>query len=232
MPAGDKVVYFNGVRLWEWLKHWKPTPTRGAPIRKTGVARKLSKQNPHSPNFTYEIAVHTSVRPVTALAGTHLGRQETFNLQMLQTEQKLIEQSDGHGYLAWVQDNSWSITPTAVINPGSFPGTGTIQHGVSPPYTPAVGNLILLRNPTTGDGFVSPILSLGTNEFQLSFAQSVSTSWRAMLVEFYFPEAVFENLQGWESASQAEDRHTFNATYLFTATAHLVYPSGYTVDLT
>ena len=59
------------------------------------MSRKLAKQSPYSPNFIYEIAVHTKVDPVTALVSTHLGRQETFNLQMLQVEKNLIEQSDG-----------------------------------------------------------------------------------------------------------------------------------------
>jgi hypothetical protein len=228
-----KVAYFNGVRLWQVFKHWKPSIARGAQTRKMGVSRVLGKQNPHSPNFIYEIEVHTTVEPVTAISG--LGRQETFNLQMLKVEKTLIDASANLGYLAWVPDSEATITPTSVSNPGAYPGTATVNYGGSPAFTPAVGQYVLLRNPSTGAGFVTLIASgggAGPGAFTCVIPEAISTSWRVLLTAAHFTDVVFDALQGWESVTQAEDRHAFDVAYIFSSAAHPLWASAYDPDLT
>jgi len=226
---GNKVVYFNGVRLWENLKHWKPTLVRTGSSRKGGASRRLGKLNPRSPNFFYEVMVHTDVKPV--LAYSDLGRQETFNLQMLQVQQDLVEQSNALGYLAWCQDDAEVLTIGAPITmPGSFPGAGAWGYSGGG-YTPAAGQYALLRDPTSGDGFVTLLTGAGAGTATGSVQQTVSAGWEMIRVRFFFPNAVFVGMGGWETVTQAEDRHAFDVTYAFESDSHPVYPAGYVMDL-
>jgi hypothetical protein len=226
---GNKVVYFNGVRLWENLKHWKPTLVRTGNARKGGVSRRLGKLNPRSPNFFYEVMVHTDVKPVAAYSD--LGRQETFNLQMLQVQKDLVEQSNALGDLAWCQDDAEYVTVAAPIGmPGTFPGAGSWGY-TGAGYVPAAGQYALLRDPASGEGFVTLLTAAGAGVAAGTVKQTVTAGWEMVRIRFYFPDTAFVGMGGWETAVQAEDRHAFDVTYAFEASAHPVYPAGYTMDL-
>ena len=226
---GNKVAYFNGIRLWENLKHWKPVPVKAGQARKTGVARRLGALNPKSPNFFYEIQVHTSVTPVDAVSD--LGRQETFNLQLLQVMAGLIEASTALGYLSWCQDDTEVVTVSGAANPGSYPGAGTLSY-TGAGFTPAAGQDVLLRDPDSGAGFVTRLTSGGGGNAAAIFQEEVSAGWEMILVRYYFPGVEFVTLGGWETATQAEDRHAFDVAYTFTAAAHAIYKTGYILGIT
>lgn len=225
----NKVVYFKGVRLWENLKHWKPTPVRTGNTRKGGTSRRLGVLNPRSPNFFYEIMVHTDVKPVTVVSD--LGYQETFNLQMLQEQAALIAVSQSLGDLSWCQDDTEYVTVSAVTMPGSYPGAGVWSYTGSG-FTPAAGQYVLMRNPTTGAGFVTLLTSGGAGSAGGSVSEAVAVGWEMVKIRFYFPNTAFVTMGGWETALQAEDRHAFDVVYSFESTSHAVYASGYAMDLT
>jgi len=226
---GNKVCYFRGVRLWENLKHWKPSSVRAAPTRKTGLSRKLARSNPRSGNFAYDVAVHTDVKPVTAISG--LGRQETFNLAMLQVQAALIGLSDEAGPLSWCQDDAEYLTVSGVTPPGAYPGSGVVSYTGSG-FTPAIGDYCLFRNPTTGDGFVAAITAIGTGTVTAILPEAVAAAWEIVLVRFYLPTATYLGISGWDTATQAEDNHAFDVTYTFEVTSHAVYKAAYAIDLT
>lgn len=221
---GNKVAYFNGIRLWENLKHWKPTPARSGSTRKTGTSRKRGRLMPHSPNFFYDIVVNTDVKPVTAVSD--LGRQESFNLQMLQVQKTLIDASAEVGYLSWCQDSDEYVTVATATNPGSFPGAGTGTF-TGAGFVPAVGQHVLLRNASTGVGFCTELTAAGAGTFGASFVSAVSAAWEMRLVRYYFPDTAFVTVGGWDTASQAEDRHAFNVAYYFESESHPIYKAGY-----
>jgi hypothetical protein len=190
---GNKVAYFNGIRLWENLKHWKPTPSRSGQTRKIGTSRRRGRLNPASPNYFYDIAVHTDVKPVTAVSD--LGRQESFNLQMLHVQKSLIEASRSLGYLSWCQDSDEYVTIDAITNPGSFPGAGTGTF-TGAGFTPAVGQHVLFRNASTGEGFCAELTAAGAGTFGAVFEQTVSIGWEIRLVRYYFPDVAFVTVGG------------------------------------
>lgn len=225
---GSKVAFFNGHRLWQDLKHWKPTPVRAGPARKMGLARRLGTLNAKSPNYFYEVSVHTSVHPVTAVSD--LGRQETFNLQLLQVMENLIEASTEPGYLSWCQDNTEYVTVSGVTPPGSYPGAGAFTY-TGAGFVPAAGQDVLFRDPTSGAGFCARLTAGGAGSGAAPFAEAVAIGWQVVLVRYYFPTACFVTLGGWDTATQAEDRHAFDVTYQFEAAAHSVYRPSYLMDL-
>jgi len=230
---GNKVVYFKGVRLWENLKHWKPTPVRSGSTRKGGTSRRLGVLNARSPNFFYEISVHTDVKPVALMGGgIDLGYQEIFNLQMLQVEKDLIQVSQSLGDLSWCQDDAEVVTLTGVTTtPGSYPGAGIWTYTGSG-FTPAAGQYVLLRDPTSGEGFVTLLTSGGGGNAGGTLQQAIASGWEMIHVRFYFPDTAFVTMGGWETATQAEDRHSFDVSYAFESEAHAVSRATYLQDLT
>lgn len=227
---GNKVVYFKGVRLWENLKHWKPRPVRSGNSRKMGTSRRLGKLNSRSPNFFYEIDVHTDVKPVTALTG--LGYQETFNLQMIQVQKDLIENGNSLGDLCWCQDDSEFVSVSGPpANPGSFPGAGVLPYTGSG-YVPAAGDYVLLRDPASGAGFAMLLTAGGGGTLAGTFKEEVSVGWEVVLIRFFFPDCAFVTSGGWDTAQQAEDRHAFDVTYAFETADHAICKAAYVQDLT
>ena len=229
----NKVVYFKGIRLWENLKHWKPTLVRTGASRKGGVSRRLGVLNSRSPNFFYEIAVHTDVKPAVIGGGAlaDLGFQETFNLAMLQVQRDLVEQGNSLGDLAWCQDDTEVVTiDSAVSNPGSYPGAGT-AHYTGSGWTLAVGEYALFRDPASGEGFVALLTAVGGGVVGAAFQQEVAVGWEIIRIRFYFPTTAFVTMGGWETAVQAEDRHAFDVTYAFESASHAVAKAGYVLDL-
>lgn len=230
---GKRVVYFHGVRLWETLKHWKPTLTRAGNSRKIGVSRRLGKLNARSPNFFYEIAVHTAVSPAVIGAGAlaDLGYQETFNLQMLQVQKDLVEQGNALGDLSWCQDDTEVlVVGTVGAMPGSYPGSASWTY-TGAGWTPAVGDYALIRDPSSGEGFVTRLDVVGGGSITAIVKQEILSGWEIIRVRFFFPDTAFVAMAGWETAVQAEDRHAFDVTYAFESGAHPVYPAGYIQDI-
>lgn len=227
----NKVVYFKGVRLWENLKHWKPTPVRSGSTRKGGTSRRLGKLNARSPNYFYEIAVHTDVKPISTPI-TGLGYQETFNLAMLQVQKDLIEVSTSLGDLSWCQDDTEYVTLTGVTGvPGGYPGAGTWTYAGAG-FVPAAGQYVLLRDPTSGEGFVTLLTSGGAGSAGGTLNEAVASGWEMILIRFFFPSTAYVTMGGWDTANQAEDRHAFDVSYAFESEAHAVYPAAYLLDLT
>ena len=226
--AGVKTSYFNGIRLWEVLKHWKPGSVRTGQARKQGTGKKRGKLMPHSPNHFYEILVHTAVNPVTALSG--IGRQETFNLQMLQVQASLLNASGELGYLSWCQDNSEVLDVTGVTPPMAYPGSGTVTYSGSG-FVAAAGQDVLFRNPTTGAGFCARLTSGGGGTLQAVLQEAITSDWEVIRVIFYFPGVNYLTMGGWETATQAEDRHTFDAMYSFEADEDVSFATAFSMNL-
>lgn len=226
----NKAVFFKGIRLWKGLKYWRPVPASQAQGDKAGISRKLGRLSHRSPNFLYDIIVHTSVPPVTAIGD--LGRQESLNVTMLQVLKALVEASTPPGDLAWVQDITEKLDITGVTPPGSYPDSGTIAYtDGTKGFTPAVGDLVLIRQAGGPNGFVTTLTAASPGSISCVLDEAIDASWEVLLVRYYFPECKFSQFTPWEATTQAEDSVAFDMGYLFRSQAHPVWPSEYDVVL-
>lgn len=235
------LAFFNGVRLWEYAITLRAPPLPGNEVRKGGLSRPRGLLNPRSRGFVCEPYVVTSVEPQTAVGD--LSRQVTKTLQMLQTQDLLIGQSQTLGYLSWVQHEEEFVEVDGIVAGGAaatVPYTGA-------GFAPAVGQRVLLRGPD-GEGFVTSITAAGGGNIQVNLQRDtldrdssgdpvvedvdIDTAWRVYLVRYYFPRTVFEQMDDPEVDSRAEDSYSLAVRYTFSSESPVQYAALYAMDLT
>jgi hypothetical protein len=234
---GAKCFYWHGIKILGSLQAWKPFAIPQSAVERAGTDRTLGAINPRSRNFLYEITTRTSLAPQSSLVlGTSLdiGPQGVMNLTFLQWQALMVSLGKTLGPLSWCEDVTEVITPTSVGAPGAYPGTVTINYAVSG-FTPAAGMDVLLRNPTSGAGWVGRIGAVGAGTFTVlncpSAAYLPTTSWRAVLIRFYFPDTLFMGGVEYENETQVDDKWIPQLTTRFKSQAHPVYPAAYTITL-
>lgn len=206
---GAKCFFWHGIRLLGTLMSWKPIPTPGSPTDKQGTSRLMGRLHHRSRNYLWTIQTKTHIDPQTAIEREDCldaGRQLRFNLKILQFFATMLQHAKELGDLAWCEDDAEVITPSAVTNPGAYPGALVVTYTGTPAFEPIVGCYILARDPASGDGWVRRVTAVGTGTFTLESAPSeVDTDWRFVLVRFHFPDTMFMQPDGWETMTQADD---------------------------
>ena len=235
--SGSTVCFYNGVRLWKNAMTLRANPRSGAPSTKIGLGKKKGRVYPRSPNNFYEIMVSTSVPPVTAIS-TAVGRQATHHLYMLQTQKRLVDQSRSYGYLSWVVDEEYVLT----VSGGPYAGANQVVSYTGSGFVPASGQYVLVRNASTGDGFVTQVEGTGVNTLTIDCQNrnldralasvSVTAGWKIYLVAYHYPYTMFLNMAWGEAESQGEDKHSMNVQYVFESESDVVNASAYDLDLT
>lgn len=232
--------FFNGVRLWQNAKTLRAVPSAQGAAAKTGMSRIRGRVNNRSPNHLYDITVFTSIPPVTQISANY-GRQATHHLYNLQVQKMLVEQSRSFGHLAWVVDDSKKLSVASAATGGP---NVSVTFSNFTAWTPVVNDLILFRNPVTGDGFVTVVEAVGaappyTVQVDLqrtgldrdTIAVDLTTAWKAYLVAYYFPMSQFLQPVWRDVPSQGEDKHSFDVQWQFRSEEHAVWAPGATLSL-
>jgi hypothetical protein len=247
-------VFWKGVRCWQFASHLRPSAIGNAPT-KAGASRRRGRVSGRSPSFLYNLAVQAWV---PAIGGDHHGSKAGFSGTSYQTTKRIyldatLEQfvnnsgrTAGLGQLAWVDDldQSLNVTNTGPGGPGvamAVTETGS--------WTPAVGDLVVMLNPSTGEGFVSPVLNygagnIGVNAQRYSYErdptdgepvlkqQGWTTAWIGYRVDYYYDKAEFVNMVDNGPPGRSEDRWSPAVQYQFRSESGITYPAAWVPDLT
>jgi hypothetical protein len=234
---GKKCFFWKGVRVLGALKSWKPYAIPQSQIERQGTSRVMGAMGGRSRNYLYDIQVRTSVSPrVTLTVGGNsdldIGPQGVLNLTFLQWQAQIVGLAAGTdflGDLAWCEDDEQMLTVTGRTNPGSYPGVGTIVYTGSG-FTPTVGEKVLIRNKTTGHGFVTEVISAPGGSFTASFREAVDASgWTVYLIRFYYPDTAYNRVEGYENETQSDDKWIPDLTVSFKSQSHPAYPTSYAI---
>lgn len=231
------ICCFNGVKLWQNAKTLRAEPSSQIG-RVAGLGKKKGRIKPRSPNALYDITVFTSIPPVTEIS-TLVGRQATHHLEVLQTQARLVAEGRSYGYVSWIVDESHKLDVTN----SETGGTGVVVEYTGSGFTPAAGQYVLFRNPSTGEGFVTAISAVNpgvsiTVDLQKRNLDrgldnvNITSAWDILLTAYHFPYATFERMSWREVPSQGEDKHSMDVQYSFVSESDAVYQSTYTRDLT
>lgn len=234
---GSTVAFFNGVRLWKNAKTLRAEPINTIG-RAGGLSKKRGRIKPRSPSGLWDIMVSTSIPPVTEIS-TLVGRQATHHLEVLQTQERLNDECRSYGYVSWVVDEEHKLD----VAGSETGGPNVVVDYTGAGFTAVVGQDVLFRNPSTGEGFVTRIEALpGAGQMTVDLqaydldrelvAVDITSGWDILLVAYYFPFAGFERMVWQEVPSQGEDKHSMNVQYAFVSESPAVYRTAYVRDLT
>lgn len=239
---GKKCFFWRGVRIFGTLIRWKPFAIPLSSIEKQGTSRLLGELSVQSRNYLYDIKVTTQVEPQetytapdTALT---IGRQGVFNLKFGQYQKQIVGLARGKravalGDLSWCEDDAETLGISGVTPPGgpTYPGAGVIAFtGLG--FVPAEGQYVLLRERTSGEGFVTQITGIpGAGFFACVLNQEVTTDWEVFLVRFFYPNTAYVQIEGYDNPTQVDDCWTPELVTAFKSKSHMVYPSTYAFDL-
>lgn len=238
---GNTICCYNGVRLWKNAMTLRAVPAANGAVAKAGMSKKRGRVNNRSPNNLWEITVMTSIPPVTEISSAY-GRQATHHLYMLQIGSQLIDQSRSFGHLSWVVDDDYKQDVASVSGSGAATDV-TLDSFTN--WTPVAGELVLLRNPVTGEGFTSPISVVGAgppytirvnaNRTGLDrqdedVSGDITTAWKAYRCAYYFPMCQHVRPNWNEVPSQGEDKHSM-AGWQIRSEADAIYAATATLDL-
>ena len=232
--------YADGIRLWEDAKTLRASPSAQGAVGKTGQSRVRGLLDNRSPNHLYEIAVRTTIPPVTQIDAVY-GRQATHHLYNLQTQKLLVEASRANLFLSWVVDDALINSVTG----GPFTGASQVVTLTDySGFTPLNGTYYLLRNPTTGEGIVAQCGAVGagapytmaldlvrTGLDRTSEDVTVTSAWKVYPVAYHFPMCQFVRTLWPEVDGQGLDRHSFDVQWLFRSSAHAVWAAAADLDL-
>lgn len=224
----NKRVFYKGIPLWKGPKYWRPTPNAQGQGGKMGLSRKKGRMAHRSPNFLWDITVHTSIPPIEANVIEDLGRQETLTNIMGQLQAILVEASTPLGDLSWVQDKSEVLDVTSFVAPGSYPGASIVSYNDGTKgFTPGEGDYVLFREPVGMAGFVTQVTSAGVGTIGAVLQEAIDATWEVYLVRFFYPQTAFVNVGAWEAASQIEDAFAMDIPYLFRSESEQVQAAKY-----
>lgn len=181
-----KAAFYKGVRLFQNLQGWEPTPSSES-ARRTGVLRSLGEIVAESPNHFIDLSVLCAVRPVTA--SSPMDRQTTFNVLMDQVLDRLISVNAALGPVAWCQDDTQYGTVSGSHSAGS---SVAVAHGaLGGSWVTAANRYVLFRNPDTGAGFVAIIQSRTSGSVTCDLEEAITSSWEIWNVQLHYPSMRF-----------------------------------------
>jgi len=222
-----KAVYFKGVRLWENLRYWTGAAQRTGEMTFQGVKQTNVSLNPESPNFNREITVHTTIAPVTAV--DDLSVQATVHAALLQEEKRLLAVADSLGDLAWVEDTDQK----ASVSGAETAGAGVqVEHGATGgSWTTEAGHYVLVRQPSTGLGFVSIINSRAAGYVNIDLDVDIDATWDIVNIAMHFPDVAYQRMDPGAPNQVGDDKWRADVVYLFQSATDPVFASDYNIDL-
>lgn len=245
----ESAVFFNGVRCWQYAKCIRVAPSGNTNSAKAGVSRRRGRINQRSPNFIYQITVPAYMPPID---GDHAGsksaltgasRQVTRQIYIGKTLEFFIDNSGedkGLGRLAWVQDDTEKLTVTG----GPYSGDNQVISYTGSGFTPASGDIVVIRSPSTSAGFVGSVEAIGTGTITVDcktygaerdangdperVSVTVSSGWEIYKAQYYYDRVQFQQMQDQEVGNMVEDKTIMDVRYLFQSEAGIVYPAAMT----
>jgi hypothetical protein len=174
---------------------------------------------------------------------TGCNRQTSKMLYLLRTQEMIVDQT-GFGYLSWCEDDAQYLT---VSGTGPWSGVNQQVDVSGSGFTPVTGQLVLLRNLSTGAGFVTAVEAYGGGKITVDCQRyslvrsrttnvpvledvSVSPGWVVVRVWYYYPLTVPLTSEDGPAPTQAEDAHSMGIQYQFVTESKVVYPAGLTFD--
>lgn len=224
-----RAAYFKGVRLWEALQEMPAWASRTGEKSHSGVRQRNQAANPQSPNFERPVEVRCVVEPrtVDAVSGYETGT--AIENTLLDVEDRLRDVSTTAGDLCFCEDN----TRKADISGNETAGANVVvNHGtVGGGWTPATGELVLFRNPSTGAGFYAVIEATGAGTVTCDLDENLTSSWDMVRVERVYPEAVYERMmKGGVRDESDPELDAPDVKYYFTVYGDPVVPSSSLID--
>lgn len=187
-----RAAYFKGVRLWEALQEMPAWAARTGAKDYEGVRQRNKGANPQSPNYERACDVRCVVEERAPNAVSLYETGTAIENTLLDVEDRLRDVSTTAGDLCFCEDNARKAdvsgnetAGTAVVVGHGTPGAG---------WTPAVGELVLFRNPSSGAGFHSTITAVGAGTVTCDLDANLTSSWDMVRVERVFPDAVYERM--------------------------------------
>lgn len=230
---GAKAFFWKGLKVLGTLMSWKPYGIPLSPAEKQGTSREMGELSVRSRNYLYDIKVKTNLSPRTTLdLGNDLtiGPQGVMNLTFLQWQATAIGLSSTLGPLSWCEDVDEKLDVSGVVAPGAYPGVGTVSYAGAG-FTPLAGMYVLLRDPESGEGFVTFVTGVGGGAITCVLDNAIDTDWDIVLIRFYYPNTAFRQVDGYETATQVDDKWIPDLTTSFKSKSHPVYPTDYLIDL-
>lgn len=208
----ERAVYFKGIHLWQHFQYWTPIGARGDDTQHLGVGRLRELNNPRSPNFGSDIEVHTHVDKTDAHGDLSLAT--TLELLWLQLAEELQDNAASLGDLAWVDDPDRKADVT--VGPYAPGSNVPITHGaLGGSWAPAVGRYVLLRKPTTGEGFTTTLTAVGAGTVTLAAVPvQIDSAWDMLDAQIVLPDVVYHSMDP-GSALDAGDREDWRPDVAF-----------------
>lgn len=223
--AAYTFVFWKGLRLYHSLGDgWEPE--EGSEVgTASGVTRKYRSRVFDSPNWEFQIQVPCWFDQLTPISG--LSARDTLHLALAQIKKDFISHTGESGPLSWCHDStrkgdvaSSAVAGLRVIPLASLGGS----------WTPTAGRLILFRDPSSGEGFVTSIVSYAAPNVTCNIPVNIDTGWDVYDITFYWPECQYLGMsQG--SPGDATDSHRPRVIYRFGNNADPVIPSALNQDL-
>lgn len=232
--AGRKCFFWKGIRVLGSLITWKPVGLPQSPIEKQGTARELGELGVRSRNYLYDIPVSTSVSPQEVLDlgnDLTLGPQGVKQLVFLQFQKSCIQISRTLGPLSWCEDDDQRLDISAVITlPVSYPGQVNLMVSGAG-FTPVVGMYVLVREKTSGEGFVGPVMAYAAPSLTVGDCPfEITIDYEVFLIRFSFPDTAFISTDPGDLESQIDDKWIPMLKTIFKSKAHPVYPNAYVIE--
>lgn len=252
---GGSIAFWKGVRLWQMAGSCRAQP-QGMNQPKAGVTRRRGRLDNRGPNFLYQLAVNTWI---PAIEGDHveskavltgMGRQATRQVYSAKTLELLVDNTGGTkglGQLAWCEnmDNYRTVTNTSPGGPGASFTTGAAPSG----WAPAAGELVIVANPTTGEGFATTVLGYTAGTLTVNAErytndrdqadgepvkepQPVNTQFRVYECQFYYDKVKFVQMVDPPAAGSSEDRWSVGLQYIFMSETGIITAAGAVPDFT
>lgn len=225
-------AFWRGVWLWQHAAPWEPRGERGGSGRHLGATQKRGRQISGSPNFIHEARVQTFVDPVGA-AGLDVDPETAMLLRLAQLDAELVSLSDEQGPLTWAMNQNHR----AVVNGGPHASSGSNVTHDAPEgeWSRAVGQLVLCRKPTTGEGFVATVASvdsggsnrMGLTELVAGTWQSLDSTWELRYVQIVYVDAEFVSFTVSTPSTLSAKAYRGEVEYLFSVASAAQYAAAH-----
>jgi hypothetical protein len=188
--SGHVACFYGGIRLRDNVVGFWPTEQTTTEGFGSGLLRAYGSLNPDSPNVRIDVEVACELAPVAARSD--LSRIAATEIDLAYLGRNLHRlAADGLQFLSYCPDDA----KVGAVTGGSYAaGVRTITHGaLGGSWTTAAGRYVLLRNPTTGEGFVSAISARTAGDVTVTVptGYSVTSSWYLVDVCLAYPSTQF-----------------------------------------
>lgn len=225
---GVPSTFYKGVRLWEVCRPWEPRSVRVSTAH-FGATQEYAYSEPGSPNASRTLNVMTSIDPIEPSG--ELDGQAAVSIVLADVEDELWGLSKERGPIAYAKD----VAEVGLVTSGPHASSGVAITCSSIGWTPVAGHYVLLRDPSTGNGFLGTVSSATSSTITVAEAiadtwQTVSSGWEIVFVQLAYAEAVFDGMSwGGPPAMTREGVRVESVSYAFSIYSAPLFYSGHAV---